>query len=83
VIKLKLTPGQIEQLTPLVIEAAGNRENVLFVAAAAPSWSAQDAETVWELQVVLLPARIGHKILKLIRDSRACARAAGPPHARS
>jgi hypothetical protein len=69
VIKLALTLGQTEQLTPLVREAAGNRENVLFVATAVPFWSPQDGETVWELQVVSLPAKIGHKIVKLIRDS--------------
>jgi hypothetical protein len=71
VIKLELTPGQTEQLTPLAIEAAGNRENVLFVAGAVPFWSPQNGETVWKLQVVTLPAKIGHKIVKLIRDSRA------------
>jgi hypothetical protein len=69
VIKLPLTPGQTEQLAPLAIEAAGNRENVLFVAAAVPFWSPKDGETVWELQVISLPAKIGHKILKLVRDS--------------
>jgi hypothetical protein len=70
VIKLELTPGQTKQLAPLVIDAAGNRENVLFVAAAVPSWSPKDGETIWELQVVTLPAKIGHKIVKLIRTPK-------------
>jgi hypothetical protein len=66
VIRLKLTPEQAEQLTPLAIDAASSRQNVLFIATVVPFWSPGEEATVWELQTTVMPAKIGHKVKKLI-----------------
>ena len=70
VIRLQLTPDQVDQLAPLTIEAATNRQNILFVATAVPFWSQEEAATIWELQATAIPAPIGHKIKKLILDNK-------------
>jgi hypothetical protein len=66
VVHLELTNLQVDQLAPLVIEASGKRENVLFICAAVPFWSREEAATIWEFQVVTIPARIGERLKKLI-----------------
>jgi hypothetical protein len=68
-IRLKLNSEQGAQFAPLAIEASSARQNVLFIASVVPFWSPQKSETVWELQVAKVPAVIGHKIARLIRDS--------------
>jgi hypothetical protein len=68
IIRLRLTDEQAAQLAPLVTEAAKHHENVLFTAVALPFW-APDEGTIWDLQTVTLPARIGNKIVKLIREN--------------
>lgn len=66
VVRLRLTGEQAEQLTPLVLQASGRHENVIFFAVAVPFWSLQDRSVVWELQVTKIPARLGQKVKKLI-----------------
>ena len=68
VIRLQLTQEQAEELAPLAIQAARNHQNVLFVAVTVPFWSEQG--TVWEFQVVEIPARIGQKVVKLVRETK-------------
>lgn len=71
VIRLKLTSEQGAQFAPLAIEASSARQNVLFIASVVPFWSPKENETVWELQVIKVPAYVGYKIAKLVRDSLA------------
>jgi hypothetical protein len=66
IVRLELTAQQTEQLAPIVLDAASKHENVLFISVVVPFWSPVFGTTVWDLQVVVVPARIGHKILKLI-----------------
>ncbi len=67
VVRLELTAQQAQQIAPLVQRAAANGNNVLFFALAVPFWQ-QDA-IVWELQTTRIPARIGHKIIKLVSST--------------
>jgi hypothetical protein len=69
VVRVALTPGQVEQLAPLAIKAGLERKNVLFVTSVVPSWSTEKGQTVWELQVVTVSAPIGSKIVRLIRSA--------------
>jgi hypothetical protein len=64
IVRLRLTAEQANQLAPIVKCAATCRQNVLFVALCAPFWNGDGA--FWELQTTVIPARIGHKIRKLI-----------------
>jgi hypothetical protein len=66
VVRLQLTPEQSEQLAPLALDAASNRQHILFVATVVPFWSPDEEATVWELQTTVIPAKIGHKVKKLI-----------------
>ena len=68
IIRLKLTAEQASQLAPLATRAAASRQNVLFVALCAPFWNGDG--TFWDLQTTLIPARIGHKIIKLVRSQK-------------
>ena len=65
IVRLKLTTQQAEQIVPLLKRASTCERNALFVAAAVPLWC--DGALVWEWQLTLIPAQIGHKIVKLIR----------------
>jgi hypothetical protein len=66
VIRLLLTPEQAEQLSPLALDAALNRKNVLFIATAVPFWSPEKEAMRWELQIAKIQAKAGGKIIKLI-----------------
>jgi hypothetical protein len=68
IICLRLTREQAEQLAPLTIDAARNRENVLFVSVVVPNWSAEGS--TWELQAIRIPAKIGHKIKALLLQAQ-------------
>ena len=68
IVRLELTTNQAAILAPLAIDASRNRENVLFISIAAPYWSPDAGLTAWELQVCRLPARVGDKVSKLIRE---------------
>lgn len=70
IVRLELTAWQLEQLEPLVQQAAAKRENVLFFALAVPFWQKEARATVWELQATVIPARIGHRITNLLRTHR-------------
>ena len=76
VVCLQLSLDQARQLAPLAIEATRSGENVLFVAVALPFWSQDLGAVVWEFQAIKSPARIGHKILKLIHETQKPARKA-------
>jgi hypothetical protein len=65
IIRLSLSAEQAQQLAPLVHRAASQGENMLFLSVAVPYRSRQE-EIVWSLEVVLIPARLGAKIKKLI-----------------
>jgi hypothetical protein len=65
-VSFQLTQQQTEQLAPIVLDAASKHKNVLFISVVVPFWSSVFGTTVWDLQVIVVPARIGHKILKLI-----------------
>jgi hypothetical protein len=65
-VRLALTPSQVEQLAPLAIKAGLERKSVLFVTSVVPSWSTEEGETDWELQVVTVSAPLGSKIVRLI-----------------
>ena len=71
VIRLQLTPDQADQLAPLAIDAARSHQNLLFVATVMPFWSQEEAATIWELQTTAIPAKIGHKLKKLILETNA------------
>jgi hypothetical protein len=64
VVCIQLTEQQAERMAPLVQKAAAQHKNVLFFALDVPFW--QNEAIVWELQATVIPARIGHKILKLV-----------------
>jgi hypothetical protein len=68
IVRIQLTAEQGEELAPLVHQAAANPKNLLFFALAVPFWR-EDA-TVWELQTIVIPASIGHKIIKLVRPQK-------------
>jgi hypothetical protein len=68
-VRLALTPSQVEQLAPLAIKAGLERKSVLFVTSVVPSWSTEEGETDWELQVVTVSAPLGSKIVRLIRGA--------------
>ena len=70
VVRLPLTAQQAEQITPMVLQASGRRENVIFFAVTVPFWSSEDESVVWELQATIIPARIGHKIKKLTMGAK-------------
>jgi hypothetical protein len=70
IVRLELTARQLEQIEPLIQEAAAKRQNVLFFALAVPFWQTETRATVWEFQATLIPARIGHKITNLLRTDR-------------
>jgi hypothetical protein len=65
IVRLMLTSQQAAQIAPMLERASACERNVLFVAAAVPFW--RDGALVWEWQLTLIPAKIGHKIVKLIR----------------
>jgi hypothetical protein len=69
VARIAFTPGQVDQLAPLVIKAGLERKNVLFVTSVVPSWSTEEGDTDWELQVVTVSAPLGSKIVRLIRGA--------------
>jgi hypothetical protein len=71
VVRLRLTHQQTKEITPLVHKAAVQRENVLFVAVAGPSWSPEDGAVIWEFQASLIRAKCGERVKKLILDSAA------------
>ena len=64
IVRVELTTVQTEQLAPLVQQAAAESRNSVFISTAIPFW--RNGATVWELQVTLIPARIGYKISKLV-----------------
>ena len=66
-IRLQLLPEQVEGLAPLVTHGSESK-NTLFFAVTVP-FSCPSGVT-WEFQVVEIPAKIGHKILKLIGESK-------------
>jgi hypothetical protein len=68
VVRLELTAQQTEQLGPLVQQAAADRKNLIFFAVVVPFW--RDGTTIWELQTTVIPARIGHKIIKLVASQK-------------
>lgn len=68
VVRLELTPRLAEQLAPLVQQAAAESKNLLFFAVAVPFW--RNDATIWELQTVVVSARIGHKIIKLVDSQK-------------
>lgn len=72
---IALTDQQAEQLSTLVIAAAASRQNVLF-SVAVPEWPAERGETIWLLQAIAVPARIGHKVRKLLVESTKSRKAA-------
>ena len=67
VVRLELTLEQAEQLAPLVMHGAESK-NTVFFAVTVPFSS--ETGTVWEFQVVEIPAKIGHKVLKLVRETK-------------
>jgi len=67
IVRLKLTTQQAEQIVPLLQRASAREQNLLFVAAVVPFW--HDGALVWEWQLTLIPAQIGHKIRKLVTGS--------------
>ena len=69
VVRLTLTPEQASQLSTLVLTAARNHQNVIFLAVTVPSWLPEEGSTVWEMEVVSLPATLGQKFKKLISES--------------
>jgi len=71
VVQVPLSAEQSRQLAPLVHRAAERRENVIFFAVAIPFWSLQEQSVVWELQVKIIPAKLGEKIKKLVLGSSA------------
>jgi hypothetical protein len=71
VIRVPLSAGQARQLAPLVHRAAERRENVIFFAVAIPFWSLEEQSVVWELQVKIIPAKLGEKVKKLVIGSSA------------
>lgn len=72
IVRLRLTAEQANQLAPIVKCAATSGQNVLFVALCAPFWN--EDGTFWDLQTTLIPARIGHKIIKLVRSQKGGSR---------
>lgn len=68
VVRLELTVQQTEQLVPLVRRAAAEGNNALFLALVVPFW--RNRTTIWELQTVIIPARSGHKIIKLVESQK-------------
>jgi hypothetical protein len=66
-IRLQLTPEQTDQLAPIVIEAAGRRQNVLFVAAAVPFWSRQDEANDFTIKFKTISARIVEELNRLVQ----------------
>jgi hypothetical protein len=69
VVRLRLTSEQTKELAPLAIDAGINRQNVLFIATAVPSWSMEEETTIWELQVAKIQAKAGPKLAKVILAS--------------
>ena len=61
IIEIRLTDQQIEIVGPLVRDAVSNRQNVLFIATAAPDLGN------WRFQVTTVSFKTGQKLLKLIR----------------
>jgi hypothetical protein len=70
VVRLTLTPGQVEQLAPIAILSGLDRKNVLFIASIVPFWLPGQDEAAWELHVVKIPTTTGSKIARLIRNSQ-------------
>lgn len=70
VVGLELTARQIEQLAPLVQQAAAEGNNALFLALAVPF--SRNESTIWELQTVIIPASNGRKIIKLVESQKGC-----------
>jgi hypothetical protein len=68
ILQIRLTPEQAAVLSPLVIAAAAKRENAIF-SVVVPAWSVEAGETIWQLQAIVAPAKVGHKIKRLILET--------------
>jgi len=67
VITLQLSSVQERSLAPIVSEASAMGNNVLFVATCAPD------NDSWRLQATVIPARLGRKVLALLKKESAGA----------
>jgi hypothetical protein len=61
IVTLQLTSEQADLLRPIVLKASAKHGNVVFVATAAPN------NCTWRLQVTAIPARLGSKILQILK----------------
>jgi hypothetical protein len=68
IVQICLTPEQAEVLAPFVLATGAKRENAIF-AVVVPEWSAEPGETTWQLQAIVAPAKVGHKIKRLILET--------------
>src|SRR5260221_4699080 len=59
VIAFPLTTAQTALLSPLVLEAARNHQNMIFFSVVVPFRDQE--EITWQLQTVLIPAKVGRE----------------------